>query len=113
MRKRKKILATGSIVTTLLLGSTSSALAQAPTVAPVQISRTHTGIKFDYEPGSGPSLDTVAANLGISPEDFKEELRSGKTPKEILEDQGFTQTHIKKLFKSNSKHKYRHTEQEE
>ncbi|MCC2631279.1 MAG: hypothetical protein K0S38_1088 [Candidatus Paceibacter sp.] len=92
MRKKKKILATGTVVTTLLLAGASVTFAQS---APAP---THSKSSF-RAPHARPLLDDIAVDLGLDPEIIREELKTGKTPKEVLEEQGVSPSQIQKLFK--------------
>jgi hypothetical protein len=83
--KKKKILATGGLVTSMLFtGATAHAQVTTPT--------NNQGIIRSR------SLEIITEDLELDAEDFKEELRSGKTPKEVLMDQGFDSAQIHKIF---------------
>jgi hypothetical protein len=82
---RKKIIATGGIVTTLLIAGASTTFA-------------HSGIN-KQRPHVAPKLEQIAAQYGLNVEEIKEELKLGKTPRQILEEQGMTQEEIKQIFK--------------
>jgi hypothetical protein len=99
MRKRK-IIATGSLVTSMLLASASPSFAQTFAGSAKTHTKTSTSIHLKYAPGSGASLDAISADLGISAEEFREELRSGKSPRQILTEQGFSSAQIQKIFKT-------------
>jgi hypothetical protein len=85
---RKKILATGGIVTSLWLGSSTLTFAQTTVPTPTAIER--------------PFIDDIAIQFGLKIDDIKEELRLGKTPKEALLQLGVSQDKIQKLFKKKS-----------
>ncbi len=87
MKKKRKMLATGVIVTTMLLTGAGATLAQnlpAPT-----------------ENARGLSSDNMAV---YAYDNFQEEeLANGKTAAEILEEQGFSPSQIQKLSAGRTK----------
>ncbi len=89
--KKKKMLATGGLVTSMLFAGATQSYAHVTPHANQGIIRSK-------------SLEIITDDLDIDAEDFKEELRSGKTPKEILIEQGFNPSQIHKLFKEEDKY---------
>ncbi len=89
--KKKRFLATGGLVTSMLIAGATQSYAQVSPTSNQGIVRSK-------------SLEIVSEDLGINEEDFREELRSGKTPKEVLIDQGFNPAQIHKLFKEEDKY---------
>jgi hypothetical protein len=83
--KKKKILATSGLVTSMLFAGATQSYAQVTPPITQGIIRSK-------------SLEIITDDLDIDAEDFKEELRSGKTPKEVLIDQGFSPSLIHKIF---------------
>ncbi len=79
-----------------MLGGAGTSRAQ--TAVPTRSPNIQSKSQFNYELGIGPSLDDIALQLGISVDDFREELRLGKTPKQVLTDQGFTPAQVQKVF---------------
>jgi len=96
---RKKIIATGGIVTTLLIAGASTTFAHTATMSPHRFA-TSTSAHIKNRVVPSPKLEEIALKLGLSVDDVKEELRSGKTPKQILEEQGVSQSEIKKIFRN-------------
>jgi hypothetical protein len=97
--KKRKMLAAGGIVTTIFIAGVSQTFAQTAAHVRSRQNFTTQHTELTLTPGSRPSLDTIALNFGINADDVREELRTGKTPKEILLEQGISQAQIKKLFK--------------
>ncbi len=107
MSKKRRMLAraTRGIMTTVLIASASTTFAQTipSTNATRHVPQNLSRIVSSNKTSSGTTLDTLVAEFGLNANDFKEELRAGKTPKEVLADQGFTAAHIQKIFKTSSK----------
>lgn len=97
--KKRKILAAGGIVTTLFIAGASQTFAQTTSSVRARQHSTLQNTELTFVPGNRPTLETIAANFGLNAEEMREDLRIGKTPKEILLEQGVSQAQIKKLFK--------------
>lgn len=49
----------------------------------------------------------LALQLGLDPEEVKQEIKSGKTLKQILQDNGIVPGQLQKAFSSNRKHNWK------
>jgi hypothetical protein len=92
MRKKKRIIATGTVVTTLLLAGASVTFAQSAAVS----SSNRSSVR---PPHMRPMIDEIAVDLGLDVTTIQEELREGKTPKEVLLELGVSQDKVQKLFR--------------
>ncbi len=92
--KKRKLLATGSIVTTLLLANVASAMAEVAPAHPSSLapSGPEEPIYNDFELFD---VDDTDFSLG----DLDDESGYGRSPKAMLQDQGFSSSQIKKLLK--------------
>jgi hypothetical protein len=98
--KKRKILVTGSLVTTILLAGASTGFAQ--TLTDTLNRNKKTVASYSRTINNHPLLDDIALQWDIDTTSFKEELRVGKTPKQILEEYGVNQEQIKKLFNTSA-----------
>ena len=91
----KKIIwdsARGSILTGMIVMGAGTAFAQTPSdyVPPVQTSRNASGMHTMHRFKSQAKIQAVVSGLGLSRSTIKEELKSGKTIKQILQEHGIT-----------------------
>ena len=86
----KKVIATGSIVSSLFLMATPATFAQTvtPTMRTEQRRPMH----------RGEHLNMIAEQLGLNVEDIKKELESGKKLPQVLEEHGITKEKMKETF---------------
>lgn len=88
--------ARGGILTSMILvGSTiggNSALAQTlpDYVSPAVTAKTASGMHIGHRFNSRTKINSLVVQLGLNPNDVQRELHSGKTIKQILQDNGIT-----------------------
>lgn len=105
---KKAILAgasSGIVAGMIFMASTSTAFANTRDVnIPSYIQNTgDSGVHVTRRWKSRKGINSVAKSLGMSPEQVKQELRSGKTMKQIMQEHGLTPTDFPNIW--NKTHK--------
>ncbi len=101
MKKRRRILATGGIVTTLLITGTSHTYAQ--TIVPQRSARNTEQaqpIPLEYDETSRPA----AEGFGVDAHDLLNESILEETSRQILIEEGFSPAQIHKITSSSGKY---------
>lgn len=107
-RMRKTILAsagTSIVAGMLLIGGANTALAEgAEVIIPAYTQNSiATGMHMMHRWNSPRKINSLAVHLGLDPAKVREELKSGKTLKQILQENGIVLGQIQKAFENNHK----------
>ncbi len=109
MRKRFIAGASGSILASMLFVGGATAFADtveysAPNV-PSQNASIPNGMHMMHRFNSVTKINSLASQLGISSDEIKTELQSGKTLKQILQERGIVPGQLERAFSARHKSK--------
>ncbi len=110
-KRFKKVLfagASSSIVAGMLLVGSSTVFAETSDVSESSVpsytqSTNSSGMHLMRRWNSKSKAANLANSLGLDPEVVKKELKSGKTMKQILQDNGIVPDHLQKAFDGKKK----------
>lgn len=110
--KRILVGASSSIVAGLLIVGANPAFADTtadyvPATFEQSTGDPHTGMHMMRSWNSDAKVGKLALQLGLDPEEVKQEIKSGKTVKQILQDNGIVPGQLQKAFSSNKKHSWK------
>ena len=101
---------TGIVAGMILMGTAGSALADTsdhsiPSYAYAKETRA-TGMHMMHRWNSNTKAGTLAGHLGLDPNLIKQELKSGKTLKQVLQENGIVPGQLQKAFESSGKKRH-------
>lgn len=104
---RKNIIAgaSGGIMAGMLIVGSSTAYAETADLSVPAYTQdaASTGMHLMHRWNSPTKVNSLAVGLGLDPEKVKEELKSGKTLKQILQENGIVPAQIQKAITTNRK----------
>ena len=108
---RKKLLAgasTGILAGMILMGGTKSVFAEVSELSiPAYTEGANVnGMHMMHKWNSNTKASSLAIHLGLDPAVVKEELKSGKTLKQILQENGIVPGQLQKAFENSPKKRH-------
>ncbi len=104
MKKRILLGASSGILAGMMWMGSGTAYAETQDYAsPTEITSNPKGMHLMHSWNSSPKVGKLAASLGLDTATVKEELKSGKTLKQILQDNGIVPDQLQKAFTVKSK----------
>ncbi len=92
----------GIVAGMILMGSSNTALADSSdmstTLPAYSESTTLTSMHMMHRWTSPAKINTLAAQLGLDPQVIKQEINSGKTMKQILQDNGIVPSELQQAY---------------
>ena len=111
---KKTILAgasTGIMAGMIFMGTANTAFAESFDSTPTAYTQntTITGMHMMHRWNGAAKAGSLGAHLGIDPNLVKQELKSGKTLKQILQENGIVPGQLQKAFESSGKKRHNKT----
>ncbi|MEQ1561255.1 MAG: hypothetical protein ABL899_00870 [Nitrospira sp.] len=105
--------ASSSIVAGMLLVGSSTVFAETSDFAESSVpaytqSTTDSGMHLMRRWNSTAKINSLANSLGLDPDEVKQELKSGKPLKQILQENGIVPNQLQKAFEGKKKTNNRH-----
>lgn len=97
---------TGIVATMLLLGGNVALAETVDQAQQTSVSKTSQGMHMMHRWNSNTKASTLASQLGINKDVIKQELQSGKTLKQVLQEHGIVPGQLQKAFGSKNKKNY-------
>ncbi len=95
----------GLVAGVLFMGTANIAFAESVNVPSYTRVASTTGMHIMRRWNSRSRINSLAINLGLDPEVINNELKSGKSLKQILNDYGVDTSSLDKAFNAESRHK--------
>ena len=97
----------GIVAGMLLMGTASTALAEATDLSvPAYTENTAKGMHLMHRWNSTKKASSLGVHLGLDRAKVKQELKSGKTLKQILQENGIVPDQLQKAFENSGKKRH-------